>query len=110
MTVDIKVQDGVQIVRLQGEMTGDNSDFIESITNLLTGPDTRILIDLHEVPFINSTGLNDLVRVTAQSNVQEGRVVLANLSPFVDGVLRTTQLHRFFEVYPTTDEALAKLR
>ena len=32
----------------------------------------------------------------AQANVQEARVVLASLSPYLAGVLETTRLNRFF--------------
>lgn len=110
MTVEIEDHAGVKLVRLQGELVGDDEgDFVERVTNLFHGPETRILIDLSGVHFMNSTGLGELVRVGAQANVQEGRIVLANPSPFVDGVFQTTQLFRFFEVCPTIEEALAKL-
>lgn len=111
MTVEIRDQAGIKLVRLHGELTDDEEgDFVEAVTNLLTGPGVRILIDLAEVPFMNSSGLGELVRVTAQANIQEAQVVLANLSPFVEGVLQTSQLDRFFEICPSTEEALARLR
>lgn len=110
MTVEITDQAGVKLVRLYGELTDDEKgDFVEAVTNLLTGPGVRILIDLAEVPFMKSSGLGDLVRVTAQANIQEAHVVLANLSPFVEGVLQTSQLDRFFEICSTTEEARARL-
>ena len=110
MTVDIKDQAGIKIVRLRGELTGGREgDFVEAVTDLFTGPGVRVLLDLADVPFINSTGLGELVRVNAQANIQEGRVVLVNPSPFVAGVLNTTQLDRFFETSPTTEDALARL-
>lgn len=109
MDFEIDELAGVKHVRPHGELVGDQTDFIDAITNLITAPGIRIVIDLSDVPFMNSTGLSELVRIVAQANIQEARVVLANLSPFVAGVLQTTQLVRFFEIYATTEEALARL-
>ncbi len=108
MTIDIHDHNGVHIVRLMGEL-GEDSGIVDAVTNLLERRGARVLIDMSGVPFINSTGLGDLVRLTAQANVQEGRVVLAHLTPFVAGVMETTQLSRFFETCPTSEEALARL-
>jgi anti-sigma B factor antagonist len=110
MKVDIEDSDGVKIVRLHGELIGGHTGtFVDVVTNLFCGPGTRILLDLTEVPYMNSTGLSELVHVTAQANIQEGRVVIARPSPFVAGVLQTSQLDRFFEIAPSVEQGLAKL-
>jgi anti-anti-sigma factor len=110
MTIDVEDRSGVTIVRLRGEFGSEYPGrFVRTVTELLQGPQTRIVVDLSEVSYMSSTGLGELVRVTAQANTQEGRVVLAEPSPFVRGVLETTQLHRFFELHPTVDQALAAL-
>lgn len=111
MTFETADHAGIQIIHLHGELTGDVlSDFVEHVTNLLAGAHRRIILELSDVPFLNSTALGQLVRVVAQANVQEGRVVLARPSPFVEGVLNTTRLDQFFEIFPTAGEALRKLK
>jgi anti-anti-sigma factor len=107
MNYAIEKRGTAHVVRVQGELVGGNPRFVDAVTNLLTAPGTRILVDLHDVPFLNSTGLGELVRIAAQANIQEGRVILINPSAFVSGVLQTTQLHRFFEIRASVDEALA---
>ncbi len=110
MTIDVQNRDGVHIVRPMGELTaGHEMEFIQAVTDLFSGPGVRILIDLHHVSFMDSTGLGAMVRVGAQANVQEGRLVLASPSPFIEGVLQTTQLDRFFRIHKTTEEALRAL-
>ncbi len=110
MELNIRDERGIKIVTLSGELSGDpEDDFVHPITDLFGGPQTRIVIDLSGVPFLNSTALNDLVRVTAQAHVQEARVVLAGLTPFVAGVMKTTQLDRFFDIAPTVMEASNRL-
>ncbi|MEW6252138.1 MAG: STAS domain-containing protein, partial [Planctomycetota bacterium] len=108
MKIEIREQAGVHVVRLSGELTED-SGVVEAVSDLIAQPRARVILDLTAVPFINSNGLGDLVRVTAQANVQEGRVVLANATPFVAGVMETTQLNRFFEICATKEEALERL-
>lgn len=111
MNFETQTHSGIHIVHLHGELKGEEAaEFVEGMTNLFAGPGTRIVIDLADVPFMNSDGLSQLVRVNAQANVQEGRIVLANLSPFVAGVLNTTRLDRFFELADTLDAALTRLQ
>lgn len=110
MTIEVEDRNGTKVVRLRGEFGSERPGrFVRTVTELLRGPETRIIIDLSGVSYMSSTGLGELVQVTAQANTQEGRVVLAAPSAFVKGVLETTQLHRFFEIRPTVEEALAAL-
>jgi anti-anti-sigma factor len=111
MTFETADHAGIQIVHLHGELTGDDMGaFVEQVTNLLSGAQRRIVLELSDVPFMNSTALGQLVRVVAQANVQEARVVLARPSAFVEGVLSTTRLDRFFEVFPSAGEALRRIK
>lgn len=109
MNFQTEEQDGIHVVTIAGELVGGHTQLVEEVTNLLTAPRARIILDLAGVPFMNSTGLSELVRITAQANIQEARVVLANLSPFVSGVLQTSQLDRFFDISPTVGDAIQKL-
>jgi anti-anti-sigma factor len=111
MNTQILDREGVTIVKLTGDLTGDcRPSLQETVSELISTPRGKVLIDMGGVKYMNSAGLADLVRITAQANTQECRLVLASPSPFVDGVLRTSRLDRFFELFPTTDEALAAMR
>lgn len=111
MNINIQPRDEIQIVQISGELSGaDQSHFVERVTNLLNERGTKLIIDLSGVSMMNSSGLGELVRVTAQANTQECQLVLAAPSPFVEGVLQTTRLDRFFDVAPTVDAAIATLR
>jgi anti-sigma B factor antagonist len=108
MQFQIEDHDNARIVRVTGEIAGNDPKFVEAVTNLLAGPGARVVIDLSGVPFMNSTGLADIVRIAAQGNVQECEVVLAGLTPFVKGVLQTTRLVQFFQIAETVEAALQK--
>lgn len=109
--VDASVVDGVTVLRVSGDLAGnDDGVFVAAVTDQITGPGARIVIDLSGVRFLNSTGLGDLVRVAAQANLQESRIILANPIAFVAGVLQMTRLDRFFDVHPTVEAAIASLQ
>ncbi len=106
MFLDTRVESGFNVLNVGGELGGpDDATLIERVRDLMSGPGASLIVDLSEVTFINSTGINTLVRMTAQANVQEQRIVYAGPSPMVAGVLRTTQLDRFLAVFPTTAAA-----
>ncbi|MBK9119279.1 MAG: STAS domain-containing protein [Phycisphaerales bacterium] len=109
--IEIREDHGVFLVRLDGELTGQpEPDVVGAVTALFAGPGTRVLIDLGALRFMNSVGLSELVRITAQANTEECRVALVNPTPFVAGLFGTTQLDRFFEIVPTLAEALQRMR
>ena len=111
MTIKIEDRAGIKVVRPQGELTGhEDHALVEAVTELIEEDDLRVVVDLSQVTFMNSAGLGDLVRVAAQINTREGRILLAGLSPFVEGVLRSTNLDRFFDVTNSVEEALQRLR
>lgn len=110
MTIDIEDHDGIKLLRLKGELVGGEGNvLVDAITDLLTNPNARMALDLGNVRYMNSAGLSDLVRLVAQANVQEARVILANPSAYLAGVLEMTKLDRFFEIHPSANEALQTL-
>ncbi len=108
MEIETRKQGEVTIIRLSGPLDGsDDGELVESVSGCLAQPGSRVVLDLSAVPYVNSRGLSQLVHITAQANLQEGRVVLARLTPFVASVLQATQLDRFLAVARTIDAAMA---
>jgi anti-anti-sigma factor len=110
MDTHVTMEQGAYLVRLDGEMAGGQQDFVARVTELIARRGAKIIVDLSGVPFLNSAAISELVHVVAQSNVQECRVVLAAPTPFVAGVLQTTQLDRFFELAETVADAQNRLK
>ena len=110
MQIDIEDRSGVKVLRPHGELGSDQAhDFLETAVGALADHGTRMIVDLSDVSFISSAGLTELVRVAAQVNTQEGRLILAAVTPFVEGVLQATNLVRFFDMTGSVDEALRML-
>lgn len=69
------------------------------------GGPARVILDLSEVEFIDSSGLGAIV--AAMKQLGSGRKLdLAGLTPAVDKVFRLTRMDSVFALYPTLDAAL----
>lgn len=111
MQVNSENRAGVSIVKLSGELRSEDESRLSSELSRVTETEShQLVVDLAEVRFISSAGLGALVAIAARANTLGGRVILAGASPFVQGVLATTRLDRFFETAASVDDALALLR
>ncbi|TDK46236.1 STAS domain-containing protein [Antarcticimicrobium luteum] len=71
------------------------------------GPE-RVILNLSEVSFIDSSGLGAIVAAMKQLGT-ERRLDLAGLSPMVDKVFRLTRMDTVFTLFPSLDDAMAEL-
>jgi anti-anti-sigma factor len=109
VNIETEEQSGLTILHLAGDLDGsDNRSLLRRVESLLEAGRTRIVLYMAKVAFVNSSGLRDLVDVAARTNAAKGRVVLCALTGFVEGVLETTQLNRFFDVSPDLDAAATR--
>jgi anti-sigma B factor antagonist len=107
---EVVEQDGVVVVRLGGELDVYNAGIVrEALVDVARRTPGRVVIDLEEVGFVDSTLLGVLV---------ESRMHLANRRAFllaspgmaVRRALEVSGLDRHFEVHETVDSAVdAKL-
>ncbi len=110
MELEILQHASVPIIRIRGEIGGaGDPELIEAAAEQLAAKGV-LVIDLSGVSYLNSTGINTLVRINAQANVQEQRVMFAAPTHMVSGVFRTTRLDKFFEVRGAVDDAVAQLQ
>ncbi len=108
MHISLEGRHGVSVFRLVGDLAG-GSALVATVSALMAQPRYKIVLDLSEVGMINSAGLGDLVRLTAESNTQDGEILFANPAPFVADLLEKTQLSRFLQVRASLEDALTSL-
>lgn len=66
---------------------------------------TRIIIDLADVHFIDSTALSTLVRGLKHCREQQGDLHLCNLQQPVRVIFELTRLDKAFDIFSTEEEA-----
>ena len=99
--------DGVTIVDMSGRITlGEGSSTLrETVKDLLSKGSKKILLNLGDVSYIDSSGIGELVSSYTSVNNQAGQLKLLNLQKKVHDLLQITKLYTVFDV--KDDEASA---
>ena len=109
MSIDFSTRqsDGITIVDLKGRITlGEGSVTLrDMVHDLLSKGQKRILLNLGDVNYIDSSGIGELVSAFTAAKKQDGEVKLLNLSKRVHDLLQVTKLYTVFDV--KDDEGLA---
>jgi anti-sigma B factor antagonist len=105
MTTSTRQAGGVTIVDISGRIViGEESASLRDlIRDLLTKGHKKILFNLGDVDYIDSTGLGSLVSAFTSVRNQGGELKLFNLTNKVQGVLQITKLYTVFDIL--NDEA-----
>ncbi len=99
--------DGITIVDLSGRITlGEGSVVLRDIVrDLVTKGQRKILLNLGDVTYIDSSGIGELVSAFTTVRNQGGELKLLNLTKKVHDLLQITKLYTVFDV--KDDEATA---
>lgn len=101
---------GVVLVRLNGRLDATTSPEVrETLQTLLEQDQPKIIIDLHDVPFIDSSGLASLVSGLRMAREKGGTIALSGIQPQAQTVFRLTMLDRIFPIHPTYNDAKQSL-
>lgn len=79
---------------------------IQSVDNLIADGTRHLVIDLHGLPFINSSALGYLIKAQKSMEREGGDLALARLQPAILQILEMTNLDAIFPAFETVDEAV----
>jgi anti-sigma B factor antagonist len=98
----------VIILDLHGKiMIGEGDDALrEAVTRLADGGKTKLVLNLAEVPYVDSAGLGEIVRCYTTVSKKDGKLKLLNLTKKIQDLLAITKLLTVFETYESEDEAV----
>ena len=109
MSIDLRTREsnGVTIVDLRGRLTlGEGTANVrDTVRDLLSLGQNRILLNMGDVNYIDSSGIGELVSASTAAKKQGGELKLLNLTKKVHDLLQITKLYTVFDV--KDDEALA---
>ncbi len=105
MTASTRLVGGVTIVDLSGRIVlGDGSAGLRDLLrDLVSEGNKKILLNLRNVNYIDSSGLGELVSAFTSMRSQGGELKLLNLTKRVRALLQITKLLTVFDI--TDDEA-----
>ena len=102
-----RTEEGVVILALRGRLTvGESAKVREKIDALVKAGQTKVVMDLSDVEYIDSTGLGHLVIYYTSLKKQGGALKLVNLNKRNVELLLLTKLHTIFEVFTDVQDAV----
>ena|SRR5258706_16457302 len=108
LTITSRDVDGVTIVTLQGDIVlGDESRTLrDKMKDLLDEDRKKLILDMSELSFIDSSGLGALVGIHHSANASGASLRLCNLGAKFKELLRITGLLSVFNVSSNEVEAM----
>jgi anti-sigma B factor antagonist len=108
MQIEERVVQNVTILDLKGKITlGEGDEALkDKINSLILQNHKRILLNLADVPYIDSAGLGEIVRTYTTVSRQGGQLKLVNLTKRITDLLAITKLLTVFETFDTEKEAI----
>ena len=109
MKASTRQVDGITIVDLSGRITlGEGSVVLrDTIKDLLSKGQKKILLNLGDVSYIDSSGIGELVSAFTSVRNQGGELKLLNLTKKVHDLLQITKLYTVFDVKDDEASAIA---
>ena len=109
MKASTRQVDGVTIVDLSGRITlGEGSVVLrDTIKDLLSKGQKKILLNLGDVSYIDSSGIGELVSAFTSVRNQGGELKLLHLTKKVHDLLQITKLYTVFDVKDDEAGAIA---
>jgi anti-sigma B factor antagonist len=102
----------VTVVDVSGDIKlGEGSSTLrDTVKDLLAKGHKKILLDLGEVTYIDSSGIGELISAYTSVRNQGGELKLLHLTKKVQGLLQITKLYTVFHVLDDEQAALAAFK
>ncbi|MEK6631665.1 MAG: STAS domain-containing protein [Acidobacteriota bacterium] len=108
MQIDERRVGDVTILDMKGKLTlGDGDELLRGkVASLVQAGDKKIVLNLGDVPYIDSAGLGEVVRTYTTVSRQGGSLKLLNLTKRIKDLLAITKLLTVFDSFDTENEAV----
>jgi anti-sigma B factor antagonist len=108
LTASAREIDGVTILDLRGRIVlgEESAAFREVVCNLLADGCRKILLNLSEIGYVDSTGLGYLVSALVSARKLDGEIKLLNLTKQTHELLQTTKLHTVLDSFDNESVAV----
>ncbi len=98
----------VKVLDLKGKVTlGEGDELLkDKVNSLINQGHKKIVLNLAEVPYIDSAGLGEIVRTYTTVSRQGGSLKLLNLTKRITDLLAITKLLTVFETFDSENDAI----
>jgi anti-sigma B factor antagonist len=106
--IDVRSRAGVNLIRLRGDLKmGQPVDSLrQAIDETTDGGGYQLVLNLTDVPMVDSSGIGVLVRTLTSVKQRGGSLKLVNPSKFTTQTLKLVGVLNLFEVFSEEEQAL----
>jgi len=112
MQIEERAVGDVVVLDLKGKVTlGEGDELLkDKVNSLVNQGHKKIVLNLADVPYIDSAGLGEVVRTYTTVSRQGGSLKLLNLTKRITDLLSITKLLTVFETFDSEAEALQSFK
>jgi anti-sigma B factor antagonist len=112
MKIEKRKIGNVTVFDLKGKILfGDGIDELrQSINTAIKDKEKQLVLNFAEVPYLDSTGLGEVVRSYTTLKKEGGTVKIANLTNKVKDLMMVTKLITVFETFENENEAVTSFK
>ena len=108
LVVQVEEQDGWAVARASGDLDLTTAPRLrEELVRVVVGGQPRVILDLQEVDFVDSTGLGVIVGLLKRTRSQGGDLRLVSTRPGMRKILELTALDRALPLAATVHEVIS---
>ena len=108
MQIEERAVGDVMVLDLRGRITlGEGDELLkDKVNSLINQGQKKLVLNLADVPYIDSAGLGEIVRTYTTVSRQGGSLKLLNLTKRITDLLSITKLLTVFETFDSENEAV----
>jgi anti-sigma B factor antagonist len=108
---NIKEENNIQILTISGELIDKNQaiHLLSAVDELVEAGNNKLIIDIKDLKYMNSSGLNVLIQLLTKTRNNGGESVIFNVNKKITELLIITKLNTLFKIAETKEEAIALL-
>ncbi|MCS7080603.1 MAG: STAS domain-containing protein [Chloracidobacterium sp.] len=112
LTIHERTKNGILILELHGNILLGDGDVLlrERISHLLGQGNRHVVLNVAGVPYVDSSGLGEIVRAMTAVKRAGGSLKLAGPTRRLVDILNITKLSSILESYDTEDAAVASFQ
>jgi len=113
MVLDFNIieENNIQILTISGELIDKNQaiHLLNAVDELVEAGNNKLIIDIKDLKYMNSSGLNVLIQLLTKTRNNGGESVIFNVNKKITELLIITKLSTLFKIAETKEEAIKML-